>query len=100
MIPAQPKAASAASQTTASRGATFRWDDPLRFEDRLTEDERLIRDAARAYAQEKLLPRVIDAYLEEKTDRAISHNHHGRPRPDLGCIGRKPGRAQHVRARK
>src|SRR6202795_4747403 len=51
--------------------ASFRWDDPLRFDDQLTEDERLIRDTARSYAQDKLLPRVIDAYMEEKTDRAI-----------------------------
>ena len=58
---------------SASRDApaSFRWDDPLRFEDQLNEDERMIRDTARGYAQEKLLPRVIDAYLEEKTDRAI-----------------------------
>ena len=53
-----------------ARGS-FRWDDPLRFDDQLTEDERLIRDTARSYAQDKLLPRVIDAYMEEKTDRAI-----------------------------
>src|SRR5580700_8996938 len=51
--------------------ATFQWDDPLRFEDQLTEHERMIRDTARAYAQEKLMPRVIDSYMEEKTDRAI-----------------------------
>jgi glutaryl-CoA dehydrogenase len=49
----------------------FAWDDPFLLEDQLTEEERAIRDTARAYAQEKLLPRVIEAYLEEKTDRAI-----------------------------
>jgi len=49
----------------------FEWDDPFLLEDQLTEEERAIRDTARAYAQEKLLPRVIEAYLEEKTDRAI-----------------------------
>ncbi len=65
---AQPTSRNARSQGTS---AVFRWDDPLRFDDQLTEDERLIRDSARAYAQDKLLPRVIDAYLEEKTDRAI-----------------------------
>ena len=58
-------------QPSQKQDAVFRWDDPLRFDDQLTEDERLIRDTARAYAQEKLLPRVIEAYLEEKTDRAI-----------------------------
>ena len=51
--------------------ATFRWDDPLRFDDQLGEDERLIRDTARAYAQGKLAPRIIAAYLEETTDRGI-----------------------------
>lgn len=51
--------------------ATFQWDDPFLLEEQLGEDERLIRDTARAYAQDKLLPRVIEAYAEEKTDRSI-----------------------------
>ncbi|MFO1150070.1 MAG: acyl-CoA dehydrogenase [Alsobacter sp.] len=51
--------------------AAFQWDDPFLLEEQLTEDERLIRDTARAYAQEKLLPRVIEAYAEEKTDRSV-----------------------------
>ncbi|CEJ10188.1 Acyl-CoA dehydrogenase [bacterium YEK0313] len=51
--------------------ADFSWDDALQLNGQLTEDERLIRDAARSYAQEKLLPRVADMYLEEKTDRSI-----------------------------
>jgi glutaryl-CoA dehydrogenase len=51
--------------------ASFGWDDPFLLEEQLSEDERLIRDSARAYAQEKLLPRVIEAYAQEKTDRAI-----------------------------
>ncbi|MES2603230.1 MAG: acyl-CoA dehydrogenase, partial [Pseudomonadota bacterium] len=46
--------------------ATFQWDDPFLLDDQLTEDERMIRDTARAYAQDKLLPRVTQAYLEEK----------------------------------
>jgi glutaryl-CoA dehydrogenase len=50
---------------------SFRWDDPLRFDDELTEHERLIRDTARGYAQDKLAPRVIEAFMEERTDRAI-----------------------------
>jgi glutaryl-CoA dehydrogenase len=50
---------------------SFRWDDPLRFDDELSEHERLIRDTARGYAQEKLAPRVIEAFMEERTDRAI-----------------------------
>ena len=50
---------------------TLRWDDPLLIEEQLTEEERAIREMAHAYAQEKLLPRVIEAFREEKTDRAI-----------------------------
>ncbi|MFZ5708248.1 MAG: acyl-CoA dehydrogenase [Pseudomonadota bacterium] len=49
----------------------FDWEDPFRLEDQLTEDERMMRDAARAYAQEKLMPRVTAAYREEKTDPSI-----------------------------
>src|SRR6202008_1075424 len=51
--------------------AAFMWDDPFLLEEQLSEEERAIRDTARSYAQDKLLPRVIEAYLEEKTDRAI-----------------------------
>ena len=51
--------------------ARFDWEDPFRLEDQLTEEERMLRDAARAFAQEKLQPRVIAAYREEKTDPAI-----------------------------
>ena len=46
--------------------ARFVWEDPFLLEDQLSEDERMIRDAAYAYAQEKLLPRVADAYMEER----------------------------------
>ena len=49
----------------------FDWEDALRLDAQLTEDERMMRDAARAYAQEKLQPRVIEAFREEKTDPAI-----------------------------
>ncbi len=51
--------------------ARFQWDDPLLLDAELSGDERMIRDSARAYAQEKLMPRVIEAYREEKTDRSI-----------------------------
>jgi glutaryl-CoA dehydrogenase len=57
--------------TAAKAKAGFRWDDPFLLEDQLSGEEKLVRDTARAYAQEKLAPRVIEAYLEEKTDRAI-----------------------------
>ena len=49
----------------------FDWEDPLLLDEQLTEDERMIRDTARDYAQEKLLPRVIEAYAHEKTDASI-----------------------------
>lgn len=49
----------------------FNWEDPFRLDDQLTEDERMLRDAARNYAQGKLQPRVIAAYREESTDPAI-----------------------------
>jgi len=45
--------------------AAFDWSDPFRLEDQLTEDERMIRDSARAFAQSELQPRVIDAYRTE-----------------------------------
>jgi len=50
---------------------TFDWSDPFRLSDQLTEDERMIQDSARAYAQEKLQPRVIDAFANEETDAGI-----------------------------
>ncbi|WP_323761044.1 acyl-CoA dehydrogenase [Maricaulis sp.] len=49
----------------------FDWQDPFRLDDQLTEEERMVRDTARSYAQDKLQPRVIEAYREEKTDPAI-----------------------------
>ncbi|MBR8315676.1 acyl-CoA dehydrogenase [Burkholderia dolosa] len=51
--------------------ATFHWDDPLLLDQQLTEDERMVRDAARAYAQDKLAPRVTDAFRHERTDIEI-----------------------------
>ena len=50
---------------------TFRWDDPLDLSGRLTDEERMIQDAARSYAREKLLPRVVEAFRDETFDRAI-----------------------------
>ena len=49
----------------------FHWDDPFLLEAQLTEDERMIRDTARAFATEKLSPRIIDAYEHETTDRSL-----------------------------
>jgi len=54
-----------------SHFSPFQWDDALRLESELSEDERAIRDAARAYCQDKLFPRALLANREEKFDRAI-----------------------------
>jgi glutaryl-CoA dehydrogenase len=51
--------------------AQFRWDDPLMLDGELTESERMVRDAARAYCQEQLMPRVLEANRHERFDRAI-----------------------------
>jgi glutaryl-CoA dehydrogenase len=50
---------------------TFHWDDPLDLASRLSEEERMVADAAHAYAREKLLPRVVSAFAEERFDREI-----------------------------
>jgi glutaryl-CoA dehydrogenase len=55
----------------AAAPASFRWNDPFLLDEQFSDDERMIRNSARAYAQDKLLPRVIEAYREERTDRAI-----------------------------
>jgi glutaryl-CoA dehydrogenase len=52
-------------------GPVFSWEDPLLLEDQLTDEERMVRDSARAYAQDKLMPRVLDAHREERFDREI-----------------------------
>jgi glutaryl-CoA dehydrogenase len=49
----------------------FRWDDPLLLEEQLTEDERMVRDTARRYAQEKLMPRIREAFRHEASDPSI-----------------------------
>ena len=49
----------------------FDWADPFNLDDQLEEDERMIRDAAAAYAQDKLAPRIIDAFQNETTDPDI-----------------------------
>jgi glutaryl-CoA dehydrogenase len=58
------------------------WEDPLLLEDQLSEDERMVRDSAHDYCQEKLLPRVTEAFRHEKTDPAIF-----REMGSLGLLG-------------
>jgi glutaryl-CoA dehydrogenase len=55
----------------SNKYGAFRWDDPLLLESQLTEDERMIRDTARTYCQEKLMPRVLMANRKEEFDRNI-----------------------------
>ena len=50
---------------------TFRWEDPLHLSSRLSEEERMVCETARQYAREKLLPRVVSAFAEERFDREI-----------------------------
>ena len=59
--------------------AEFHWEDPLLLEDQLTEEERMVRDTARDYAQDKLMPRVLEANRHEKFDREIMN--------ELGALG-------------
>ena len=49
----------------------FNWDDPFCLDEQLTVDEKLIRDTAKSYASQKLMPRVIDSFKNEKTDKEI-----------------------------
>jgi glutaryl-CoA dehydrogenase len=65
-----------------SARAQFKWDDPLLLDAQLTEEERMVRDTAHAYAQDKLLPRVRDAFRHETTDPAIF-----REMGELGLLG-------------
>ncbi|TKA95118.1 acyl-CoA dehydrogenase [Cereibacter changlensis] len=60
----------------------FDWEDPFRLEDQLSEEERMLRDGARAYATEKLQPRVTAAYREESTDPGIF-----REMGEMGLLG-------------
>ena len=56
---------------TGTKLAKFDFQDPLQIEDLFTEEEKMVRDSARQFAQEKLMPRIIKAYNEEKFDKEI-----------------------------
>ncbi len=62
--------------------SSFEWSDPFYLDSQLEEDERLIAESARSFAQQQLQPRVIEAYAEEKTDTAIF-----REMGDMGLLG-------------
>jgi glutaryl-CoA dehydrogenase len=70
------------SARVPSETAGFHWDDPLLLEDQLSDDERLVRDSARRYAQQRLAPRVLEAFRNETADTAIF-----REMGSLGLLG-------------
>ena len=63
--------APASPQAKPRSTPAFRWEDPLLLDEQLTEDERMVRDAARQFCQEKLFPRVLEANRHERFDREI-----------------------------
>lgn len=73
-------------------GGQFQWDDPLLIEAQLTDEERMIRDTARQYAQEKLAPRIRDWNRNETFDREVMREMGalgflGAPLQGYGCAG-------------
>ncbi len=68
--------------STVETPASFQWDDPFLLEDQLGEEERLIRDSARAYAQDRLQPRIIEAYAEARIEPNIF-----REMGEMGLLG-------------
>jgi glutaryl-CoA dehydrogenase len=67
---------------TMAAKAAFHWDDPLLLDQQLTEDERAVRDAANAYCQGRLAPRVLEMFRGETTDLSIF-----REMGELGLLG-------------
>jgi glutaryl-CoA dehydrogenase len=67
----QPAARREQKSAAPLTDAAFDWQDPLDLESELTDEERMVRDTAHQYAQEKLFPRVLTAYREERFDRAM-----------------------------
>ncbi len=72
-------AAAAASGRGGQAAAAFDWSDPLALETALTEEERMVRDSARAFASDALMPRVVAAFREEREDPGIFR--------ELGALG-------------
>src|SRR5215813_3165477 len=76
---AMTSAPAVAQRPAASAETHFDWADPLLLEETLTEDERMVRDSAHAYCQEKLFPRVLEANRYERFDRDIMN--------EMGALG-------------
>jgi hypothetical protein len=68
--------------STKSSAPTFNWEDPLDLESQLTEEERMIRDSVRAYADDKLMPRVLMSFRKKASIARSSTR-----RENWGCWG-------------
>src|SRR5258706_16074309 len=68
--------------TSSHNKASFHWDDPLLLDEQLADSERAVRDAARSYCQDRLAPRVLEAFRHERTDPEIFRGLGG-----LGMLG-------------
>ncbi|KAI0944147.1 hypothetical protein AcV7_002052 [Taiwanofungus camphoratus] len=73
------RGAAFSTSTAASKSASFNWEDPLSLDSLLTEEELAVRDTARAFCQERLLPRVLEAQRTEEFNRDIL--------PSMGALG-------------
>jgi glutaryl-CoA dehydrogenase len=70
------------TRSDSPRKAQFHWDDPLLLNNQLSDDERMVRDAAAAYCQDKLAPRILEAFRHEKMDTSIF-----REMGEMGLLG-------------
>ena len=75
----QPAEKAGKKPATVLKDSEFNWQDPLDIESELTEEERMIRDSVRDFAQDKLMPRVRLAWREEKVDKELL--------PEMGAHG-------------
>ena len=74
-----PAASFENKRASHAKDSFFRWEDPLDLESELTEEERMVRDTACGFAQDRLMPRVLMAYREERIDHDIL--------PEMGALG-------------
>ena len=64
------------TETAAPPVTRFDWTDPLLLDEQLTEEERMVRETARAYAQERLAPRALEMFRTEKVDASTKGGRH------------------------
>jgi len=67
------------SKSESASRTGFQWDDPFLLDEQLSDDERMVRDSARAYCQDKLMPRVRDSHRHERFDREVMN--------EMGALG-------------